>query len=108
MFVMLGGLLSLTVIKTESDDIPPFPSSTVSVMSCVPAVRLTVGVGPSTVPKEPVQVNVSGSPSGSAEPAPLSVIAAVQSAPACTVWSGPASATGGLLGILSGSLGSEP
>src|SRR5262249_1709882 len=54
---------------------------------------VTTGVVPTTVPVPSFHSNWSGSPSGSLEPRPSRVIGW----PSSTVWSGPASATGGRL-----------
>ena len=68
--VILGGVLSATVMTTWSVVLPPFPSSTVSVIVWMPTGRVTVGEGPVTVPNGPLQVKVSASPSASLEPLP--------------------------------------
>ena len=66
-----------TVIATLADEAPPLPSFTVSVMVLLPTPRIIVGVGPVAVPNGPVQEYVSGSPSGSLDPVPFSVIRAI-------------------------------
>ncbi len=68
--VIVGGVVSCTVMVTVSVSVPPLPSSTVSVIIFAARGNVTVGVAPLAVPNESVQVNVKGSLSGSLEPVP--------------------------------------
>src|SRR5436309_5689603 len=94
---MTGGVVSRTVATSVSLADAPRPSSTVSVMVCVPAGSDTDAVAPVTVPKDPVHLQVNGSPSGSDDPVPSSATTATQAALAAPVQSGPATAAGGAL-----------
>ena len=80
-----GGVLSTTVTMSMSDEEPRCPSSTVSVIACVPTGSDTDAVAPDTVPNGPVHVNVNGSPSASDEAPPSSATIARQLASAVTV-----------------------
>jgi hypothetical protein len=71
---MTGGVVSAMIVTfTVSVELAPKLSVTVSVITCVPNGRVTVGITPVVVPKGPVQVKLSASPSGSLDPLPFKV-----------------------------------
>ncbi len=94
---MAGGVVSSTVTETWSLSCS-IPSETTSVTAVVPIGNWPVGVGEFGLSKTTPGADhekVNGSPSGSAEPVPLSATGVVVGDAHSAVMSAPASATGG-------------